>query len=192
MTTTPDTATMTALGAQIVRPPFVAFLDFDGDPVRVTTWENSLQFAGTGDIDLDGFMFTAISPKFGSVTPVKRQTGGSDTVTATLSGIVGPDSDLLDILGNAPKWRLRVARLWFLLKNEDGTDVGGVVAYFTGRMVGFKIHGEASSQTASVTIETYLAALTDASNRTYLDQADFDPNDSSAALTIACANGATS
>ena len=190
MSSTPDAPTLAALGGSVIRAPFLAYLDFLDDPVRVTTWETSLTLTGTGDSDIDGQSFTAISPQFGSVSPVKRQTGGSDTVTFTLSGIVGPDSDLLDILGDVTKWRLRLARCWFLLKNEDGSNVGGVANYITGRMIGFKVHCEATSQTAQVTVETYRASLTDASNSTYLNQSEFDGNDTSAALTIACANGA--
>ncbi|RDE05442.1 hypothetical protein [Sphingomonas aracearum] len=57
-------------------------------------------------------------------------------------------------------------------------------------MVGMSIKPQPTEQWIEVTIESYLATLTAASNRTYLDQADFDPGDNSAALTIACANGA--
>lgn len=185
-----DPATLSMLGAEVVRPPFLAWLDIDGDPVRATTWETSLRLTGTGDADLDGQLFSAISPTMGSVSAVKRATGGSDTVTALLSGIVGPDSDLLNVLGNETRWKGRVARLWFLTLNVDGDRVGAVVPYYTGRMVGFGISGSATQQTAKVEIESYLASLTSASNRTYLDQSDFDPTDTSAALTLAVANGA--
>ena len=111
-------------------------------------------------------------------------------MTATLSGIVGPNSDLLNILADETKWKGRLARLWFLTLNSAGDRVGAVVPYYTGRMVGFVITGSADQQTAKITIESYLASLTAASNRTYLDQADFVPNDTSASLTLAVANGA--
>lgn len=86
----------------------------------------------------------------------------------------------------------RLARLWFLTLNEAGDRVGAVVPYYTGRMVGFSISGSATMQTAKITIESYLASLTAASNRTYLDQGDFVTGDSSASLTLAVANGAKS
>ena len=187
--TTPDAAVTAALGASVVRPPFLAFLDFDGDPIRGTTWEVSLQPEETGDVDLDGHLFTAISPQLANIGPVKPATGGSDSVTATLSGIVGPDSDLLNTLGDESKWKGRLARLWFLLLAEDGGRIGGVVPFYTGRMVDFGIKGSSTEQTATVTIESYLSSLTSASNRSYLDQREFDPNDQSAGLTIAAANG---
>jgi hypothetical protein len=185
-----DPATLDMLGREVVRPPFLAWLDILGDPVRVTTWEVSLRLSGTGDPDLDGQQFSAISPTMGSVSSVKRATGGSDTVTANLSGIVGPDSDLLNILGDESKWKGRLARLWFLTLNASGDRVGAVVPFYTGRMVGFGIAGSPKEQTAKVTIESYLASLSTASNRTYLDQADFVNGDNSAALTLATANGA--
>ena len=188
---TPDAAVIGALGATIIRPPFLAYLDILGDPVRATTWETSLSFTGTGDADLNGHEFLAISPALGSVSGVKRATGGSDTVTATLSGIIGPDSDMLNTLGNETNWKGRVTRLWFLLRNEDGSQIGGIVPFFTGRMMDIAIRGRATEQTVAVTIESYLASLTEASNRTYMDQADFDSTDGSAALSVAVANGAS-
>ena len=185
-----DPATLDMLGREVVRPPFLAWLDILGDPVRATTWEVSLQLSGTSDPDLDGHLFSAIDPSMGSVSGVKRATGGSETVTATLSGIVGPDSDMLNILGDESKWKGRLARLWFLTLNAAGDRVGAVVPYYTGRMVGLAISGSAEQQTAKVTIESYLASLSAASNRTYLDQGDFVSGDTSAALTLATANGA--
>jgi hypothetical protein len=185
-----DPATLDMLGRDVVRPPFLVWLDIVGDPVRATTWEVSLRLSGTSDPDLEGHLFSAIDPNMGAVSGVKRATGGSETVTATLSGIVGPDSDLLNILGDESKWKGRLARLWFLTLNSGGDRVGAVVPYYTGRMVGLSIAGSAEQQTARVTIESYLASLSAASNRTYLDQADFVPGDGSAALTLATANGA--
>ena len=185
-----DPATLDMLGREVVRPPFLAWLDIVDDPIRATTWEVSLRLSGTGDPDLDRQLFSAISPELGSVSGVKRATGGSDTVTATLSGIVGPNSDLLNVLGDETRWKGRVARLWFLTLNGAGDRVGAVVPYYTGRMVGFRISGSASEQTARITIESYLASLTNASNRTYQDQADFIPGDTSASLTLAVVNGA--
>ena len=185
-----DPATLDMLGREVVRPPFLAWLDILGDPVRATTWEVSLQLSGTGDPDLEGHLFSAIDPTMGSISGVKRATGGSETVTATLSGIVGPDSDLLNVLGDESRYKGRIARLWFLTLNSAGDRVGAVVPYYTGRMVGLAITGSAEQQTAKVTIESYLASLSVASNRTYLDQGDFVPGDGSAALTLAAANGA--
>ena len=56
--------------------------------------------------------------------------------------------------------------------------------------MGMSIKGSSTSQTVELTLESYLASLTSASNRSYLDQGDFDPNDTSAGLTVTVANGA--
>lgn len=185
-----DAASMDALGAQVVRPPFLAYLDIVGDPLRATTWETSIGLTGTGDPDLDDQTFSAVNPSFVDIGSVVRATGGSDAVTLSLSGIVGPDSALLDLLGDPGKWKGRLARLWFMLLDENHNRIGGVFPYYTGRMMGMSIKGSAASQTVELTVESYLASLTAASNRTYLDQHDYDGNDSSAGLTIAVANGA--
>ena len=188
---TVDPQMLAALGAPVVRPPFLAYLDVAGDPLRATTWATSLAPVGTGDPDLDGHTFSAVDPKFASVSPVTRATGGSDAVTVSLSGIVGPDSDLLDLLGDQTKWKGRVARLWFMLLDESGERIGAMAPYYTGRMVSFTIKGSSTAQRVEVTVESYLASLKAASNRSYLDQHDFDPNDQSAAITTAIVNGAT-
>ncbi len=180
---------LAGLGEPVIRPPFLAYLDILGDPIRATTWEVSLQPQDTGDTDLDGFVFSAVSPTVASVDAVVLQTGGSDSVTVSLSGIVGPDSDLLDVLGDPTKWKGRLARLWLLLLAEDGGRIGGVSPFYTGRMVDFGVKGSGTAQTAIITIETYLASYTSASNRSYMDQVQFDPTDVSAGLTLAVANG---
>lgn len=188
--TTPDPLTLQALGGSIVRPPFMAYLDFLGDPLRATTWETSIEMTDTGDPDIDGHLFSAIDPTFASVSAVKRQTGGSDTVTATLSGIVGPNSDLLDLLGDETKWKGRDARFWFMVLDDEHRRIGAVVPYYTGRMIDFAISGKSTSQQVTVTIETYLAVMSGASNRSYLDQRLYDVNDNSGPLTTTVANGA--
>lgn len=186
-----DATSLAALGAQVVRPPFLAYLDIVGDQIRATTWEAPITITGSGDADLDGHQFLTVNPDFVDIGAVELSTGGSNSVVLTLSGIVGPDSDLLDLLADQTKWKGRIARLWFILLDENHNRIGAVFPYYTGRMIGISIKGSASSQTVELTLETYLASLSSASNRSYLDQADFDPGDTSAGLTIAVANGAT-
>jgi len=173
----------------VIRPKFLCFLDIVGDPVRATTWPASLIMSSTGDVDLDGYTYTAIDPQFVSISPVTEQEGGSETVTATLSGLIGPDNDLLNIMGDESNWKGRSARLWQGVCNEEYVDQGAIWPYYTGRMNSLTIRGSASSQTISVEIETYIALLSPASNRTYLDQNLFDPLDTSAEAAIAIANG---
>jgi hypothetical protein len=52
-----------------------------------------------------------------------------------------------------------------------------------------KVVGDRSAQTIILDIETYLAFMMQASGRSWLDQARFDPDDRSAEASIAVANG---
>ncbi|QCI92318.1 hypothetical protein [Novosphingobium sp. EMRT-2] len=181
-------------GAQLAGGYFdvawLAWLDFDGDPVRVTTAGRTLILAGTGDAELDG-TFDAVDPSLVGVTEVHNKEGGAETLSFTLSGIVGPDTDLLNVLGNAALWRGRTARLWAAVYDAAGVQQGAIWPFYTGRMSALQIVGEPSGQTVKLDVETYLASLTKASGRTYLDQAQFDNDDNTAALTIGIANGST-
>lgn len=185
----PDASASAALAAAVIKPAFIGFLDILGDPVRVTTWGASLTFSGTGDPDLDGYTYSAIDPQLVDIGPVKQAEGGSDTVTAALSGLIAVDSDLMTLIGNPANWRGRVARLWLGIHDEADVQQGAVWSYYTGRMVAVGIRGGPDAQTIEVQIENYLATLSAASNRTYLDQSRYDPGDLSAEAAIAIANG---
>jgi hypothetical protein len=126
-----------------------------------------------------------------TVGDVKNAEGGSETLSFALSGIVGPDSDLLDMIGDPSLWRGRSARLWAVIYDETGEQQGAVWPIYTGRMSAVQLMGSPSGQTVKLDVESYLASLKQASNRSYLDQAEFDPLDNTAALTIGAANGAT-
>lgn len=186
----PDATAGAALTGDFV-PAWVAYLDIVGDPVRVTTAPYSLSFSGTGDSDLDGQNYSAVDPSLVSIGAVKNQEGGSETLTCSLSGIVGPDTTLLNVIGNVTNWRGRTARLWCVVFSPSGAQQGAVWAFYTGRMSALRIRGAPSDQTVEMDIENYLASLKQASGRTYMDQAKFDSGDLSARLKIAAANGAT-
>ena len=170
------------------RPIFFAFLDFDGDPVRVTTAGYSVAFSGTGDPDLDGKTYSALDPRFIDVGEVGYREGGSETLTCSLSGILGLDSDTLSLIGDRSKWQGRPARLWVLLKDEAGTQQGAVAPYYSGYMSEVEILPAPDEQTIRLRIEHYLAALNTASNRTYLSQSRFDAADQSAKASTGAAN----
>jgi hypothetical protein len=185
----PDATAATALNAQVIRPVFMVYLDIVSDPLRACTAGNSLAISGTGDADLDGFTFDGVDAQFVDISQVRMKDGGSDAVTAKLSGIVGLDSDMLNLLGDSSNWQGRTARLWRIIRDEYGAQQGAIQPYYTGYMVALSIGGSPESQTVEVTIESYLVAFSQASNRSYLDQDAFDPGDLSAKATIAIANG---
>jgi len=190
MATRPDLAGQAALGQPIVRPRWFAFMDFVGDPLRATTWAAPVAFAGTGDPDLDGFTFEAVLPELVDVGVPQFSISGSETVSVSLSGLVGPNSDLLNIMGDETRWRGRSARLWQAVYDEAGAQQGVVWSFYTGWMSSFSIAGTENAQTVAVDIEGYLASLTPASNRTYLNAREYDPQDASAEAALAAMNSA--
>lgn len=185
----PDFAHAAALDAEVIRPIWFAWLDFVGDPVRANTSGANITPAGTGDEDLDGHPFLGITADFVSITPVRLKEGGSDTVTAELSGIQGLDADTLALINDPTKWQGRDARLWRVIRDANNAQQGGYHAYYTGKMVSLTHSGSAEGQTIRVAIESYLAVFASASNRTYLNQEEYDPGDLSARASIAIANG---
>lgn len=185
----PDTTFSAALDADVIKPVWFAWLDIAGDPVRANTSGRDITPTGTGDTDLDGQLFFGITARLVSVSPVRAREGGSETVTAQLSGIQGLDADDLALLADPAAWRGRDARLWCIIRNAANVQQGGFYPYYTGKMVALTHRGDARGQTISVTIESYLAVFSSPSNRTYLDQARYDPGDESARASIAIANG---
>ncbi len=193
MASRPDSTAIAAMDARYIKPAFLAYLDIVGDPLRATTWPANLTFAGDyPDPDMAGHTFVALQPDFIDISDVRFQEGGAETVTCKLSGLILPDNDLLNILNDEANWRGRPARLWQAIYNENNVQQGVFWNYYTGRMVGMPITGSPDLQVIELEIETYLASLSGPSNRTYLDQGEFDPGDESAAASIAIANGNSS
>ncbi|MBM6576339.1 hypothetical protein KCP91_08135 [Microvirga sp. SRT01] len=192
MDSRPDSAAQAALAADVRRPVTFAYLDLKGEPIRVTDAPYSFTFSGTGDEDLDGFTFDAVDPRVVSVGPVKAKEGGTDTLTLQLSGLAGVDDELMTQIGDRSNWAGRDCRLWrAMLDPQNLTRIGAIWSYYTGYMSVPKITGDRTGQVINLSVESYLAFFGQASNRTYLDQQGYDPGDTSAALAIAIANGAS-
>ena len=186
----PDAVASAALDGQVIRPVFFCYLDILGDPLRACTAGRSLKLDGTGDEDLDGFVFDGIDPTVVEIGPVRAKDGGSDAVTAKLSGLVTLDNELLNLVGDPANWQGRTARLWRMIRDEDGAQRGAIQHYYTGWLTALNINLDpAAGQTISLTIEAYLAAYSQASNRSYMDQELFDAGDLSPRAAMAIANG---
>lgn len=186
-----DSTAKAAVAGQVFCPAFLIYLAVVGDPIRITTYGADQTFASTGDADLDGFTFKAFDPRAIQVGDVSNSDGGSDTLTVDLSGIVSIDTALLNEIGDKTKWQGLDARMWFIVFAPDGTtQQGAIVPFYTGKMSSVKILPSPQTQTIRLSIENYLAALNAASNRSYLNQKDYDSADTSAAATIAASNGA--
>lgn len=176
-----DATAIAQLGQPHTNSRFFIFLDFDGDPVRVTTWHKSLTLSGTGDADLDGFTFDAFDPSLISVSEVSHSIDGAEPVTASMSGLPVADADLLNILGDQSKWRFRRAKLWIGVADENLAAQGNIIPYYLGRMHSYEFpeSGE-NTQTVQIKIESYRAILSGATGRTYMNQPTYDPDDKSA------------
>jgi len=185
----PDTTAQAELDKPINRPGYIGFLDIVGDPIRVTTAPYNLSFSATGDADLDGQTFLAQDGVWMAVAPVENKEGGVGSVVVTLSGLTGLDDETLALINDAANWQGRRARLWAFMIGPDGAPVGNVWAYYTGWMTVPKISGDRQRQTITMTIEGWQTYFSQASNRSWLSQSLFDPDDHSAELSIAIANG---
>lgn len=177
------------LDQDVVPIRWVAWLDIKEDPVRVTSGLYDLAFAGTGDVELDGFSFDAIDHQLIGVSEVQHNENGADTVRASLSGLIINDSELLAVIGDKANWQGRMARLWWYLVDETEARIGEIVPYYTGYMSDLAITGSRDSQMIIIEIESYLASLSEATGRTYLAQKEFDEADLSGDASVAVANG---
>lgn len=185
----PDATASAALSAEIINPVFFIWLDILGDPIRANTSGHDITPSGTGDADLDGFLYSGVAGDIVDVSSVHYASGGSDPVTIKLSGIPGLDNDILGTIANRDNWLLRDARLWRVIRNAANVQQGGFHAYYTGRIVNITHGSEEGGQILSATIENYLSVFSPASNRSYLDQERYDIGDLSAKASIAIANG---
>lgn len=185
-----DATARAALAGSVVQPSYFAYLDIVGQPFRVTTANADVTFSATGDADLDGQTFSAISPEVVEVGDVVHSEGGSETLNCSLSGLLNGDLDTLNTIGNKASWQGRKARLWVWIHDENGTAQGAIAPYYTGYMVAIEIQPSPDSQVIRLQIENYLAALNEASQRTYLGQKTFDATDLSPQAILAAVNGA--
>ncbi|MFA9200497.1 MAG: hypothetical protein ACEQR8_04805 [Cypionkella sp.] len=184
----PDSTAKAALNSHFSAAWFI-HLDIDGDPLRVTTFGADVVVSGSGDSELDG-TYVSRDGRFIEVSEISNSEGGSDTRTITLSGITSIDVDLVADIADRSLWQGRLARIWCRIYDADGvTAQGAIFPVDTGYMSSVQIIAGAETQTMKLSIENYLAFYSEASNRSYQNQADYDAADTSAAATMAAANG---
>ena len=185
-----DSTAAAQLAQPVTSTAWFIWIGINGDDIRVTNFGSNVTFASTGDSDLDGNTFVSFGGQFLQIGDVSNSESGSDTLTITLSGIVSLDTALLAKIGDPTQWQGRTCRIWFQLYDETGTTAqGAIVQHYTGYMSAVSLIPGRDQQTIQVQVENYLAAFNQASNRTYLRQSDYDAADTSAAATIAAANG---
>lgn len=183
----PDPAASAALGGDVL-PIWLIFMDFADEPLRGCSAGFDLTITGSGDPDLDSKTFEGINSRMIDVSDIDSGVSGTDTVQVRLSGIAGLDSDALDQMNNPALYQGRVCRLWRIIRNSDGEQIGGVQPYYTGYMTGAWVQSDPDEQIIQIDIEGYISAYSAPSMRTYLDQERYDPGDLSARAAIAIAN----
>lgn len=183
----PDLTSSAYLEAEDLYFCHLGFFDFDGDPLRYTNAPYNVGFSGASDTDLNGDYFT-ISHELVTISAIEHTSENSNTVQATLSGLINYDAALMTLLGDKANWTGRKAILWNILFDKNGQQVGTPWRFYTGRMVNVSYGGTKAASAISVQVENYLAVLSEPSNRSYLAQQDFDPLDLSAAASISAAN----
>lgn len=182
-----DATTQAALEAPVLYWRVLAFIDFDGDPARLTSGLYDKVISGSGDAELDG-TYESYQHNLIEVGAVRHNETGSDTVPITMSGLL-INGDFMNLIGDRTKWQGRTARLWFYVVDESETQVGSIIPYYTGYMNDIAIAGSPEEQRITLTIENYLATLAGAPNQTYMMQSLFDSGDLSANATLGAANG---
>lgn len=206
-----DATTQAALEASVVYWRALIYADIENDPLRATTGLYDKTISGSGDAELDG-TYESYSHQVIDVGAVRHNETGSDTVAVTLNGIlVNLDpvlerdgdpiydryaesvlvrtSDLLNTIGDKMRWQGRSARLWFYCVDENETQIGSIIPYYTGYMNDIMIAGSPDEQRIVLTIENYLASLSGSQNKTYMMQNLYDAGDLSANATLGAANG---
>lgn len=185
----PDATASAALSGDI-KPVFFAHLDFLTAPVRANNSGRSFTFPiDYENADLAGQTFDGISSTLIRVGEIRVQQNGTDSITVSLSGINGLDDDQLDEIETRANWQGRTARFYRLIRDAQNVSQGGIQHYYTGYMVSLNIAAAPQEQTINMRIEGYLAAYSEASNKTYLSQEQYDAGDLSARAAIAIANG---
>lgn len=173
---------------QFIRPVNFVFMDFVGDPLRANDSGMNLTVTGQSSADLNG-TYDGVTGDFATLSPIKVGAGGSDTVSARLSGIKTLDDATLDIIGDESKWKGRICKVWRLVWDQNNAGQGAYEHYYTGYMVDVMIAGTPEEQFIEVSIESYLVAYSPPSMRSYLSQKEFDPGDLSGEATLSLANG---
>lgn len=183
----PDATASTALSGQVIKPIYFGFLDFVNEPIRANTSGADITISGVNP-DING-TYLGISGDLVEIGEIKVGQDGNDSLDISLSALIDLDNDMLNEIGNAANWQARTVQLWRAIRDSTNTQQGGYQHYYTGYMVDLQINAAPQNQLISITVEGYLAAFSDASNRTYLDQEKYDAGDLSARAAIAIANG---
>lgn len=173
---------------QIIRPVRFIFMDYLGDPIRCNDSGMDITISGQSSPNLNG-TYLGLNTRFANMSNIQIGDGGSQPVSVWLSGIKTLDDATLDLMGDESKWKGRLVRIWRIVWDQAGTGQGSYQHLYTGYMVNHMLKGSSKEQMIEVTIESYLAAFSQPSNRTYLMSRYFDAGDASGEVLLSAANG---
>jgi hypothetical protein len=179
------------LSASAPRVFICAYLDILDDPVwaalaplSVVTPASTILPAP--DPDFDNRTFTALDPRFVSVTPVVHGPGGMEAVEYRIAGTLAADSAYLTALSNPARFRGRPAKLWLGVFNDSWQPVAAR-PFSVGYMTTPKFVIAPDEQAISIISENYMALIgSGAPSRTLLWSPD--PADQAAAATTGAVN----
>jgi hypothetical protein len=184
------------LSASVVSVAIVAFLDIDGEALRYALSPCSLVMPAStilpaANAAFDGQTFTALDPRFISMSPIQHAEGGAQRVDFTVAGTLEFDSDLLTALSDPSRFRGRTASVWVVLLDAAYQPIAAKQKYL-GYMAVPSFGLSPDQQSITITTENYLALVGGgAPSRTLLSQKLYDAADNSANVTAGKSDGSS-
>ena len=183
------------LSAELIRISILVYLDLQDEPLRYCLSPvTPLVMPGTSlldepDADFDGQTFTALDPRFVSISSIRNGESGTERVEFSVAGDIGLDTEVMNALSNPARFRGRAAKVWSVLLNESYQPIAADVDY-VGFMAVPSYGLSASSARITVAAENHAAlGAGGAPARTLLSQKLYDSGDNSAAATLGKPDG---
>lgn len=125
------------LGAAIVRPVHVGWLDFKTDPVYGWTGPGSFAPSSTGDSDLDGNTFVPTAAAVAISDFVENQGFGKPLQLTFAAGDMEDEEIFQQLVVDQRAWLGRRAKFWlFFLTADESTVLSDFSVMFNGVMIG--------------------------------------------------------
>ena len=183
-----------AVTAPSITTAIAARLDFKNAPVFVWTGIHAIQPTSSGDSLLDGNTFEPLAN--GVVVDIGENTfsmNGSDELSISLNVPSAPSIEIAAAQVYPDEYRSRPAVLWRAIKLETGNPLAAPVWMFrrirSGAMDKVEVQADGMSHKFMLTIESHSGKISNATNQTYLNQRQYDPNDASQDYSVSIANG---
>ncbi len=137
-----------ALGQKVLRPRYIAELDFADEPVRV--------WSGIGILSWDGKSWTGVGD-FGGIGDIEeRGKVEADTLRLQLNGVPLANKALALARQN---YQGRAAQIWLALMDEDEALIDAPVPVFAGPMDFMVVSETADSATITLEVSSELVDL---------------------------------